>query len=81
MMSHSGTLTCETVGLSIALDLGQLLAVGIGAESITAGSTSRHEDVQRNLETDAVIMIGKIGGSDDEANAAYWHAVNEPSWT
>ena len=70
VVSRSGTLTYETVGqLS---DLGQSTCVGIGGDPVNG---LKHIDVMRLLnddpETDAVVMVGEIGG-DDEETCARW---------
>jgi succinyl-CoA synthetase alpha subunit len=72
VVSRSGTLTYEAVGQLSALGLGQSSAVGIGGDPVNG---MKHVDVLRRFnddpETDAVIMIGEIGGSDEE-DAARW---------
>jgi succinyl-CoA synthetase alpha subunit len=72
VVSRSGTLTYEAVGQLTALGLGQSSAVGIGGDPING---LKHIDIMQMFnddpETDAVIMIGEIGGPD-EANASYW---------
>ncbi len=72
VVSRSGTLTYEAVGQLTALGLGQSSAVGIGGDPING---LKHIDIMQMFnddpDTDAVIMIGEIGGPD-EANAAYW---------
>ena len=72
VVSRSGTLTYEAVGQLTAIGLGQSSAVGIGGDPING---LKHIDVMKMFnddpETDAVIMIGEIGGPD-EANAAEW---------
>ncbi|AEG70117.1 MULTISPECIES: succinate--CoA ligase subunit alpha [Ralstonia solanacearum species complex] len=72
VVSRSGTLTYEAVGQLTALGLGQSSAVGIGGDPING---LKHIDVMKMFnddpETDAVVMIGEIGGPD-EANAAHW---------
>jgi succinyl-CoA synthetase alpha subunit len=72
VVSRSGTLTYEAVGQLTALGLGQSSAVGIGGDPVNG---LKHIDVLRMFnddpETDAVVMIGEIGGSDEEA-AAEW---------
>jgi succinyl-CoA synthetase alpha subunit len=74
VVSRSGTLTYEAVGQLSALGLGQSTAVGIGGDPVNG---LKHKDVlelfMNDAETDAVVMIGEIGGSDEEA-AAQWYA-------
>ena len=76
VVSRSGTLTYEAVGQLTALGLGQSSAVGIGGDPING---LKHIDIMKRFnddpDTDAVIMIGEIGGPD-EANAAHWIKEN-----
>jgi len=72
VVSRSGTLTYEAVGQLMELGLGQSTCVGIGGDPVNG---LKHIDAMRlfnaDPQTDAVIMVGEIGG-DDEETCARW---------
>ncbi len=76
VVSRSGTLTYEAVGQLTALGIGQSTCVGIGGDPINGTNfidcLSAFND---DPDTDAVIMIGEIGGNAEE-QAAEWVKAN-----
>jgi succinyl-CoA synthetase alpha subunit len=72
VVSRSGTLTYEAVAQLTELGMGQSSCVGIGGDPING---LKHLDVMRMFnddpDTDAVVMVGEIGGSDEE-ECARW---------
>ena len=76
VLSRSGTLTYSAVGQLSAVGLGQSTCVGIGGDPIIG---TKFIDVlelfNNDPETDAVIMVGEIGGSAEE-EACAWIKAN-----
>ena len=75
VVSRSGTLTYEVVDQLTKLGMGQSTCVGIGGDPVNG---LKHLDVMKMFnddpDTDAVVMCGEIGGSDEE-ECAEW--INE----
>lgn len=76
VVSKSGTLTYEAVGQLTALGIGQSSCVGIGGDPLHGTSfIDVLELFNKDNDTDAVIMIGEIGGTS-EIQAAEWIKAN-----
>jgi succinyl-CoA synthetase alpha subunit len=79
MVSRSGTLTYEIVWELTSHGLGQTTCVGIGGDPLPG---TRFLDTlqmfEKDPETKVVVMVGEIGGTDEEAGAEFIKSMSKP---
>ena len=80
VVSRSGTLTYEAVGQLSRLGIGQSTCIGIGGDPIIGTNfVDALKLFNEDPQTDAIVMIGEIGGNAEETAAAYVKAhVKKP---
>ena len=72
LVSRSGTLTYQVVDHLTRAEMGQSTCIGIGGDPIIGTNfVDTLERFEADDETESVVMIGEIGGTDEEAAAAY----------
>ncbi|MDI6401742.1 succinate--CoA ligase subunit alpha, partial [Balneolaceae bacterium ANBcel3] len=76
LISRSGTLTYEAVDQLTKAGIGQSTAIGIGGDPVIG---TKHKDAvalfEADPDTEAIVLIGEIGGTDEE-DAAAWIQEN-----
>lgn len=72
VISRSGTLTYEIVYALTALGVGQSTCIGIGGDPIVgSGFMDLLPKFEEDPETDVVVLVGEIGGDEEERTAEY----------
>jgi succinyl-CoA synthetase alpha subunit len=72
LISRSGTLTYQIVHELTGRGIGQSTCVGMGGDPVHGiGFVEALQRFEEDAETEAVVLIGEIGGNDEEITAAY----------
>ena len=78
-ISRSGTLTYEVVALLTEAGIGQSTCIGIGGDPIIGSTFVDYLQLfEKDPGTEAVVMCGEIGGSDEEDAAEYIKTMSKP---
>ncbi len=79
LISRSGTLTYEIVDLLTKSGLGQSTCIGIGGDPVLGSTFSDLLPLfEADAETQAIVLVGEIGGSDEEIAAEYIRTMRKP---
>lgn len=80
VISRSGTLTYEVVNALSEAGLGQTTCIGVGGDPVIGSKfIDLLQDFNDDSETECVVLIGEIGGSDEEVAAEYvQHEMQKP---
>jgi succinyl-CoA synthetase alpha subunit len=79
LISRSGTLTYEVVNALTQAGLGQTTCIGIGGDPIIGSSfLDLLMEFEQDDATECVVIIGEIGGSDEEVAAEYVAEMSKP---
>jgi len=79
LISRSGTLTYEIVDLLTKSGLGQSTCIGIGGDPVLGSTFADLLPLfEADAETQAIVLVGEIGGSDEEIAAEYIRTMRKP---
>jgi succinyl-CoA synthetase alpha subunit len=79
LISRSGTLSYEIGGLLSSVGIGQSTVAGIGADPVIGTDLIRYlEWFEADVETRAVVLVGELGGTQEEGAAAFIKTMHKP---